>query len=54
MLTKEDRSAAVKALRQSAIIANSAVASMLRAATKSNPDKFLRCWTAEMKVKGVK
>jgi hypothetical protein len=51
MQTKEQRTAAVRALRQSAIIANSAVDSMLRAATKGNPEKFLRCWTAEQKAK---
>lgn len=48
---RESRNAtarAVAALRQSAIIANSAVDSMNRAAAASNPEKLLRCWTAQM------
>jgi hypothetical protein len=49
LMSKEARIAAVKALRQSAICTNSAVASMELAARQQNPDKFLRCWTAEQK-----
>lgn len=48
-MSKEARQAAVKALRQAAICTNSAVDAMDRAARASNPDKFLRCWTAELK-----
>ena len=51
MQTREQRNTAVRACRQSAITTNSAVDSMLRAATKGNPEKFLRCWTAEQKAK---
>jgi len=49
---RANRDAAIRALRQSAVIANSAVGSMARAAAKSNPDRMLRCWTAQQIVKG--
>lgn len=51
IMTPEARAQAIKALRQSVIIANSAIDSMNRAAMVSDPDKFLRCWTAEQKAK---
>jgi len=42
---------AVKSLRQSAVVANSAANSACRVAGKSNPDRMLRLWTAEMAAK---
>ena len=42
---------AVRELRQLAICMNSEVDRMDRAARASNPDKMLRCWTAEQNVK---
>ena len=46
-------STVVRSLRQSAICMNSAVETMARAAAASNPDKMLRCWTAEQSAKLV-
>jgi hypothetical protein len=41
---------AARVARQGAIMMNSAIAAMTRAAVKSNPEKQLRCWTAERTV----
>jgi len=43
----------VTTLRQAAICCSSAVDSMTRAAARSNPEKQLRCWTAEQHAKLV-
>lgn len=48
-----DMLAAVKALRQSAVIANSAADQLERLVRKNNPDRFLRRWTAEQTTKNV-
>lgn len=45
---------AVRSLRQSAVVASSAANSACRAAGKSNPERLLRLWTAEMNAKFVK
>lgn len=50
MAPKQSLTRTVLALRQSAICCNSAVASMSRVAAQVNPEKQLRCWTAERKV----
>lgn len=41
---------AVRALRQAAIIANSAADQLERVVRLQNPDRFLRRWTAEQHV----
>lgn len=45
--------AAVKALRQSAIVANSAADTLERLVRKNNPERFLRRWTAEQTTKNA-
>lgn len=42
---------AVRSLRQSAVVAHSAAKSACTAAGKSNPERLLRLWTAEMAAK---
>jgi hypothetical protein len=46
--------AAVKALRQAAIVANSAADTLERRVRKNNPDRFLRRWTAEQTTKNMR
>lgn len=49
--TRLPLSTTVRLLRQQAICMNSAIDDMARAAAASNPDKMLRCWTAEQSTK---
>ena len=54
-MTKPTKSLAarVAALRAAARASNAAAASMLRAAAASNPDRMLRCWTAQARVRAA-
>lgn len=47
MTRKQTLAAQVSAARAAVIAANSAVASMARAANATNPERMLRCWTAQ-------